>query len=273
MENQGYPDEATIRKYKLEAFFGFDPDVNLCYVAIGVLAILTLILTYQNYKAPRKYMYMYVLTGSGLAEIAGYIGRIVTINDPNLPNFIFMDVFLLLTPNALAFVEYKTVSKLMQKMNIEKAFKIPAKWVARVFVFSDVVSFVVQSCAAGYLTSGDADQEKVGKVVMLTGLAIQLFFFTGFLILMTHVFMKATGLRIVFLALYIQMACLYARGVYRVVEFASDHSAQVNQHEYFFYIFDSLMVGICFVTYIVFYFPKYLEKDFKVVHPTMEEEK
>eukprot|EP00835_Amoeboradix_gromovi_P003445 NODE_227_length_13866_cov_0.400305.p6 type:complete len:273 gc:universal NODE_227_length_13866_cov_0.400305:9922-10740(+) len=264
--------DEDIHKLKLERFFGFQPDLNLCYIAIAVLGLLTVVLTAQNIwmMGKKKYLYMYVLTGSGLAEIAGYVGRIVTINDPTLPNFIFMDVFLLLTPIALAYFEYKTVGKLMVKIKLEKAFGfIPAKWVSLLFVFSDFVSFVVQSAAAGYLTSGDENLEKIGKAIMLTGLGIQIVFFTFFFILMTHVFIKSKGMWVPFLSLYIQMGCLYTRGVYRIIEFASSHDSEVNQHEYYFYIFDSLMITICFVSYIVFYAPKFLNKEYKsVVYPS-----
>ena len=162
-------DEATLKKFILTKFFGYIPDINLCYISIGVLGLLTIILTIQNIMT-KKYWYMYVLSFSGVAEILGYVGRIVTINDPNLTNFIFMDVFLLLTPNLLAYVEYKTVSLLMKKINMSKAWGVlPAKWVSALFVTSDVVSFVVQSCAAGYLTSGNEDLIKTGKIIMLTG--------------------------------------------------------------------------------------------------------
>ena len=232
------------------------------------MGLLTIILTIQNIMT-KKYWYMYVLSFSGVAEILGYVGRIVTINDPNLTNFIFMDVFLLLTPNLLAYVEYKTVSLLMKKINMSKAWGVlPAKWVSALFVTSDVVSFVVQSCAAGYLTSGNEDLIKTGKIIMLTGLGIQIGFFTLFLVLCLHVFMKSYGLRVVFMAILFQMVCLYTRGVYRIIEFASEKDAFINQHEYFFYIFDTLLIALCFVSYIVFYFPKYLDKEIKpVVYP------
>eukprot|EP00834_Sanchytrium_tribonematis_P005135 NODE_291_length_10603_cov_1.029703.p6 type:complete len:279 gc:universal NODE_291_length_10603_cov_1.029703:9573-10409(+) len=261
--NQQIPDAATIKKYKQVGYFGYEPDVNLCYITIGIYSFLTILLAIQNYfhVKKKKYFYLMALTASGLAEIAGYVGRIYTIDDPNLPNFIVMDCFLLLTPNLLAFVEYKTVGKIMRKYGIDKAWNvIPAKSVSRLFVTSDVVSFCVQSTAAYFLTSGKEDDQPIGKVIMLTGLGIQIGFFTGFFVLMTYVFFKVNELRMAFLALFIQMGCLYVRGVYRIIEFANNNTAEINKHEYYFYYFDTLLIGICLVTYNVFYFARYLDK-------------
>ena len=205
---------------------------------------------------------MFVLSLSGVGEIVGYIGRIAMINNPSLDFYLLMEVLLVVTPNILAYVEYSTVGRIMKKIDITRAWGfIPSTWVSRIFVISDLLCITIQSTAAVYLSSGKDDQFDTGRNIMLVGLAIQITFFTGFIFLMTHVHSKSKGMSTAFMALYIQMGCLYARAIYRVLEAAEDLSADVNQNEYYFYIFDFLMVVICFVTYILFHFSYYLNGD------------
>eukprot|EP00835_Amoeboradix_gromovi_P001388 NODE_62_length_25126_cov_0.447277.p6 type:complete len:282 gc:universal NODE_62_length_25126_cov_0.447277:22690-21845(-) len=264
--------QAEIDRLNLIGWFGgYYPDLNLCYMAIGVFAFLTIAITIRNMRY--KYYYMYILSFCGVGEILGYVGRVLVIQNFSKQKFIFMDVFLILIPLFMAFVEYKTLGKLMELSNIKAAFNISHKYVQYVFFASDVISVAVQGTGAAFLLMGNTSDLQTGKYIMSTGVALQMAFFTAFLAMIVSVQLKDTKkFALAYANLYFQMICLYARFLFRFVEFFPTETAVVNNvvtNEFYFYIFDFGMVAACFVSYIVFYFPELFEKDSQT-HPVKE---
>jgi len=264
--------------------FGYQPNTDLCIAAIAVFGALSIGISIQNFRT--KAWYMFVVTITALTEVGGYVARYYMAEiKPDRNAFIAMDVLLILSPNALALVNYWTVGLIVQE--VSKAGKIQGalswvnpKTISGLFLTSDFIAFGIQGAAAGLLTSADADSHKTGQSVMLAGLAVQMAFFTlfSFITIYAHTtpsfhLKHNTTVRPAFIALYISIILLTLRSVYRFIEFA-DEDSYVARHEVFFYVFDALVVIGCMVTYIILPFGKYIHfetVDVKMVQSTSRE--
>eukprot|EP00834_Sanchytrium_tribonematis_P000820 NODE_16_length_49026_cov_1.035992.p15 type:complete len:274 gc:universal NODE_16_length_49026_cov_1.035992:13899-14720(+) len=254
-----YPSAEEIRQLKVHAFFNYDPDINLCYAAVPILALLTLAITFLNIRN-RKYGYMFALTMVGSAEIAGYSRRIVMIHDPSLDNMMIMQIFLMLAPNILVLVNFRVIVDVLKMINLKKW----AKGLSIAFIVYYIVSFGVQINGIVDFFSSDADVRAQGKTYVLAGTYIQSVFFVCIIVFITQVHRKARDSLPIFVALYFQFTFLFIRAIFRIVSFESDSSADVNRHEYFFVIFDTVIIMAMYVSYIALHYPRYLDKVQKV---------
>lgn len=105
-------------------------------------------------------------------------------------------------------------------------------WVTCLFISSDVFSLVVQSSGAGLMVSQSADSARLGKTIIIGGLALQLLFFFAFLLVTIHLHRTAyrgpagTPYAPVLRCLYACVALLTARNCYRVAEFQQARAGQ-----------------------------------------------
>jgi len=257
-----------------EIVFGYQPNKALCIAAIVIFAVLCIGITIQNTRT--KAWYMFVVTVTALTEIGGYIARYFMADiKPGRNAFIAMDVLLILSPNALALVNYWTVGLIVQRVanggKIEGALSwVNPKTISGLFLTSDFIAFAIQGAAAGLLTGTDPHNQKTGQSVMLAGLAVQMAFFTLFAFITIYVHSVPSfnlrhnkHVRPAFYALYITIILLTLRSIYRFMEFA-DQGGYVARHEVFFYVFDTLVVIGGMTTYIILPFGKYLNFDIEV---------
>ena len=162
--------------------------------------------------------------------------------------------------------------------------------IARVFFASDVVGFLLQLAGGGLEASGGSTAT-FGDRLLLVGLLIPLLFFALFTCLTIYVCrsplydrlagnttlptqqvvvvtesapsradhgQRATyepsGMRKVFFALFLTIALLFTRNIYRVVNSAEGYQGYLNTHEVYFYVFDTLVIFLAFVVYTVWHF-------------------
>ncbi|GAB5593895.1 hypothetical protein Unana1_08795 [Umbelopsis nana] len=134
------------------------------------------------------------------------------------------------------------------------------------FLYLDILAFFTQAAGSGMLVI--QSMANTGNKIAIAGMAISV---ANFVIFAGAIFYihQATrrespeyynaNLRPVFLALYINIICLIIRSIYRLVEFADGFFGYVNTHEVFFLVFDTLLILICVVTWIIFPAGKYLQ--------------
>ncbi|KAI8992074.1 RTA1 like protein-domain-containing protein [Mycotypha africana] len=252
-------------------YFHYMPNLPLAIVALVVYAFFSVFLFIRISRSKSR-QFLYVLPWTALFEALGYLLRILCrVQGSTLPNYVVMMMCLLLSPNALAMVNYKAVGEIIRLSNVPTdRFYFQPKFVTWFFFSSDIFSFLLQGSGGGLQASGDMKKADIGKMIALVGLAIQLFFFACFALITIYVHRSSkyqytvieetNAKNKMIYCLYITIAFLYIRSVYRVVEFGSGWDGAIASAEWAFYVFDTLAIAISFICYCTLFMGNYLPK-------------
>ncbi|KAK7937201.1 RTA1 like protein [Apiospora aurea] len=192
-----------------------------------------------------------------LFETLGYMGRAMSSSE-SFPDFtkgpyIIQSVLLLLGPTLFAASIYMILDRLVRLLDADAYSLIPPRWLTKVFVLGDVLSFFAQGGGGGMLTTARTqDDVKRGENMILGGLGIQILFFGGFC-LVTALFhlcirreptsksyaVTAPWTLLVYV-LYAASLLIMVRSLYRVAEYAQGQGGALQGHEYWLYILDSV---------------------------------
>jgi hypothetical protein len=86
----------------------------------------------------------------GEVEIIGYIGRAISADDIwALGPYIVQSILLLVAPALFAASIYIILGKIIRFVGGERYSVIPLKWLTKIFVLGDVVSFLTQMAGIG----------------------------------------------------------------------------------------------------------------------------
>lgn len=238
--------------------------------------------------------FMYIVVGTAIAEGVGFAIRLSVIDQYSLGKYMMMTLFILLSPNALALVNYLVLGRVISVQSTlpvdpsEKHWRIPyltdsngqiiGARVAKFFFLSDILSFILQGSGGGQMGSGNPDMMKMGEDLMMIGLAVQLAFFAAYSLLTIRVYQThkkslsrqsttilpnqteydLSLMNRVFVALACTIVLLTVRNVYRFVEFAQGFDGYLASHEVYFYTLDALLMFGCFIVYAALHFGMYL---------------
>ncbi|KAJ1828776.1 hypothetical protein LPJ56_000897 [Coemansia sp. RSA 2599] len=255
--------------YKLDErikYFSYMPANVYPQVSLGVYFVVGVVLTYQSIRSKAQ-GWVYILAGTAFAECLGYIFRTVCVYDTTFAMYVLMTLFLLLPPNALALVNYKTTGKIMEDSALAKPSKfwLRPKFVNWFYFASDIFSIAMQGAGGGMMVTEKGREP--GKKIVLIGLAVQLFFFACYLATTFYVWRKpeyvvnqgpsdkspAAAKRKVMVAVALTTIMLYLRSIYRIAEFADGYKGKIYSAEWAFYVFDTLFIFIAFLVYIVLF--------------------
>ena len=233
----------------------------------------------------------WILVVTSLAEAVGYALRAVISQHPALIPFVVSELPILLAPNALALLNYKVLGQLIQVMSppagaemqppscrlpflMDERGLIRGRRVAWIFFISDVIGFLVQGAGGGEEASTDPGTQRLGNHVVLGGLAFQVVFFFLFAVLAVYVYysplynrpqqqcelkdrqqaLEPEQLRRVFSGLFVTIALILVRNVYRLVEFGVAVGSYIPSHEWLFYMFDTLVMFTALLVYTRWHF-------------------
>ena len=151
----------------------------------------------------------------------------------------------------------------------ERRSLISAKWLMKVFILGDVLSFLMQSSGTSLYVnlsllslsanahSGGGimvESMQMGENIIIGGLVLQVIFFGLFVIVALCFHYKLScvpteRIRSSYLpwkrhlaALYISSGLILVRSIFRVVEYAQGNAGYLLKHEYFLYVFDSTLI-------------------------------
>ncbi|KAL4898702.1 RTA1 like protein-domain-containing protein [Aspergillus ambiguus] len=253
--------------YKLYRYVPSIPAGAIMAVVFGLLAIAYL------YRIIRHRTYYFLPFFVGLLfEAAGYIARIFSHFDINaLGPYIVQTMLILVAPPLFAASIYMTLGRLVVALGEEPASLVPVRWMTKVFVVGDIISFLLQCGGGGYMAAGTLDAMKNGEHIVIAGLAIQLLWF-GFFVVVASVFhwrvaqrpkeMSPKELRShssrfswssLMWALYIACTLILVRSIFRVVEFVQGNAGFIMRHEYLLYIFDALLMALTGIALFVIF--------------------
>jgi RTA1 like protein len=121
---------------------------SLLFLATTVLQLYQLIKTKTWYFIP---IFIGGVCNSRVAranrkvEVVGYIGRIMShFNDKDLGPFVMQSLLLLVAPALFAGSIYMVLGRLMRYVNAEHYSLVRVKWVTKLFVCGDILSFTIQ---------------------------------------------------------------------------------------------------------------------------------
>lgn len=118
-----------------------------------------------------------------LVEVLGFVGRILSTNDLwALGPFIMQSLLLLVAPALFAASIYIILGRIILLTDGEKHAIIRHKWLTKLFVTGDVLSFLVQAGGGGIQSAGSLELLHVGEKIIIVGLFIQLVFFGIFIV-------------------------------------------------------------------------------------------
>ncbi|KAE8391655.1 RTA1 like protein-domain-containing protein [Aspergillus alliaceus] len=141
------------------AFYHYDPSMGGAIVFILLFISTTGYHIFQMFKSRTWFLIPFVIG----VEIIGYIGRAMSSNQsPNwtLGPYIVQTLFLLLAPALLAASIYMFLGRIILVLQAESHALLKRKWLTKIFVTGDVLSFLLQGADGGIQSSGNLDSIK-----------------------------------------------------------------------------------------------------------------
>ncbi|KGO75493.1 RTA-like protein [Penicillium italicum] len=245
--------------------YDYIPSIPAATIFIVLFGILTLLHCWRMFRG-RTWFFIAFIFG-GIFEIVGYTGRIVS--SKQYPNYTtaplaIQAVFILVAPSLLAASIYMELGRIMIITGGEHLSPIRRSWLTKIFVVGDVVSFLVQAGGAGMLVKVST-AEKGGNVIKV-GLIIQIIFFGVFIItsIIFHVKLEKNGSRVLQqqdvpwkkhqTVLYFGSLLIFARSIFRYIEYNQGSGGELLQKEFWSYVFDAALMVLVMTA-------------FNVVHP------
>jgi hypothetical protein len=180
-----------------------------------------------------------------------------------LSNFIMQYLLLLVAPALFAASIYIILGRIIILVDGERYALIRQKWLTKIFVCGDIISFLVQGGGGGIMGSGTEKGMKVGEKLVLVGLFLQLFFFAIFVAVAgtfhyrlqhdrpfkkfasaapTGVDVHALPWKRHLMALYVASGLILVRSTFRVVEYLMGNAGFLLRKEVFLYVFDAVLM-------------------------------
>ncbi|KAK6987677.1 RTA1 like protein-domain-containing protein [Favolaschia claudopus] len=218
---------------------------------------------------------------------AGFAVRILVHSSPtSLGLNIATTLLILLSPCLFLAIDYVILGRLTSVFGPEvskQCMLIAPTRIAKIFVWSDVGTFLIQAIGGSMTTSSNIDTIHLGNKIVLVGLALQLVSF-GLFTTLIIVFgfrvrsrfpqvWNATGSEgfspfasspvgdwhILYYTLCLSCVAILIRSIYRLTEFIQGYTGYISRHEAFFYLFDALPLWIAMTLYCVVWPPRFLK--------------
>ncbi|OGE50106.1 hypothetical protein PENARI_c018G03574 [Penicillium arizonense] len=235
-------------------FYYYTPSSPGAGIFVGLLGVSTLLHFYQLVRTRSWFMIPFLI--GGILETIGYVGRLLSsIEAPDYTKgpYIMQSALILIAPAFLAASIYMTLGRIIFMLNGEKFSLIRLKWLTKIFVTGDVLSFLMQASGAGIMVK-DTTNPSTGERIIIGGLLVQIIFFGFFmitaLVFQSRIMSNPTGMsnelsnlwRRHLTALYITSVLILVRSIVRVVEYIQGYDGYLMKQEVFIYVFDGLLM-------------------------------
>ncbi|KAG0647859.1 rtm1 [Hyphodiscus hymeniophilus] len=238
-------------------YYHYNPSLAAAAIFTVLFSLTSLLHLYQLIRA-RTWYFIPLVVGA-IFEVIGYIARIISSNQsPNwtLGPFIIQSITLLVAPALFAASIYMVLGRIIVAIDGEKFSLIRKKWLTKIFVTSDVFSFLVLSSGAGILSGKNGNNQSLGQDIILAGLVIQIIGFGIFvfvaLLFHKRMFKNPTPVSLQsdmpwekhLYTLYFVSLLIMVRSLIRVIEYIQGNDGYILGHEVFLYIFDGTLMFI-----------------------------
>ncbi|KAI0763256.1 RTA1 like protein-domain-containing protein [Irpex lacteus] len=266
-----------------------DPHNPLGYITNNVLTTIGLVLTVlvaitQTWLIIKtKAKYMLVLVIAECCYAIGIAARYGLHYQPDSKNIYIIEyLFITLSPCGFVAAEYVILGRLVHWVKGDRYLLIRPSWVTKVFVASDVITFLIQAFGGTIIVSHQTDIDKIhlGEHLALLGLILQLVSFVFFTFMFLHFVYKIHkhepqtwgmdrlyGLtwyndwRAFVLAVGLSCVGVLVRSVYRTIEFAAGSTGPLTTTEIYFWVLDFIPLIIAVGLYIPFWPGRFIGRD------------
>lgn len=157
------------------------------------------------------------------------------------------------------------LGRLIRAVGAEHHSLIPVRWVTRIFVTGDVISFSLQAGGGGVQAAGTLEMFDIGEKIILAGLWAQIVIFGFFVVtsvlfhsrlVRSPTFLSERGdvaWRRHFAMLYAASGLILVRSIFRVVEYIQGNSGYLISHEIFLYVFDTILMAAVMALFAIWY--------------------
>lgn len=252
---------------------GYVPNLVVAIVALALFGALAVV--YWIRFARQGMRYMLPITIGTTCMAVGYGIRIGSHFSPHsLGIYIGSTLFILLSPCAFLAQNYMLLPRLAEHLGAVDCLFLPPRLIARIFVWSDVITFWIQAGGGGLSASKDANMSNIGTKIAMVGIILQLISFALFTLLTITFWIKTKSRPLVleiskgeswrtnWRALYAQLAwsCVgfLIRNGYRVAEYALGWDGVLQSTEVYFYCLDALPLFFAIAPWTVIWAPLYL---------------
>ncbi|KAL2126588.1 hypothetical protein VTI74DRAFT_574 [Chaetomium olivicolor] len=241
--------------------YHYDPTKAGAVIILLLFLGTTILHFWQLFRA--RCWFMLPLAIGGIFEIIGYGARCKSgTESPNwtLGPYIVQAILLLVAPSLFAATIYMQLGRIITLLQGESRALIRKKWLTKIFVTGDVLSFVLQGGGGGYQAAGSLDALNNGAKVIIVGLFVQLIFF-GFFIVVAVAFDRSISRnptwqsqthslwRRHMWALYLGSGLVMIRSVFRAVEYLQGFDGYLLSHEAYLYVFDAVLMVLVMVLF------------------------
>ncbi|KAJ6559245.1 RTA1 like protein-domain-containing protein [Mycena vulgaris] len=259
---------------------GYIPKKVPAFIALALFGISAVINWIQFFTITPRRPFMLSLTLGMTAMATGFVLRVLYSNPPfTIGKYIAMDMFILLSPCAFLATDYMLLARLAATFDAEvsdRCLLIRSSRIVKLFVWSDVTTFFLQSSGGGLTATRNVNLTNLGNKIVMIGLVLQavsFLLYTCVLVVFGRRVWKQfpaawrsqnprpftvlsrqpiDDWRILFYVMCVTCVGILVRSAFRIVEFAGGYSGTIAVHEGYFYCFDSLplwtaMTLFCFV--------------------------
>jgi hypothetical protein len=227
-----------------------------------------------NVQLPFKYKtwtYATIISLGALAEVIGYVGRIIMHSNPwSSAGFEMQICCLILAPSFFAAALYLTLKDIVRAIGPQFSV-IKPKLYPWIFISCDLISLILQAAGGGTAASANTtSMSDTGGHIMLAGIVFQVATFT-FLYILALIFARNLrankhtmtssqlavlhdrNFKIFAWGVFIASVGIYIRCIYRIAELAGGWKNKIMQDEVSFYVLDGAMVCVAVIALTVAY--------------------
>ncbi|KAJ7212163.1 RTA1 like protein-domain-containing protein [Mycena pura] len=254
---------------------GFIPKKTPAFIAIILYGASAIVHWTQFFLVTPRRPFILTLTLGMTAMATGFILRVIFSDDPtSLGKYIAMDL-----PCLFLATDYMTFSRLVATFDTEvsdRCLLIRTSRIVKIFVWSDVSTFLLQSTGGALTSSHNVSSANLGNKIAMIGLILQAASFLLFTVILVVFRFRVLNhfpkvwrpnntlghrpfklfstepiddRRIVFYVTGATCVGILVRSVFRVAEFAGGYTGTIATHEGYFYLFDALPLWISMTLY------------------------
>ncbi|KAF8529138.1 RTA1-domain-containing protein [Hysterangium stoloniferum] len=259
----------------------YTPNNALTAVAVALYLLTAVVMTYFMYRRGARFMAAMVIGAYTMS--LGLSMRFGLHSQPESKGIYILEYLLVvLSPCAFIASDYVLLGRLSQSLGMGEHLLISPNRITRVFIASDVATFLIQAAGASISisgsTSGDLKRLQAGSHIFLAGLALQaasfIVFMAIFLLFLYRVRKCAPQVwnpspsppwwkhwRMLSVALGISCVGILIRSAYRTIELSEGFEGRLGTSEGFFYGLDTLPLFLAIVVYVPFWPSGYIKSN------------
>ncbi|KAG4254670.1 hypothetical protein BFJ72_g15155 [Fusarium proliferatum] len=252
--------------------YRYTPSLPGAIVATVIFGILSCLHIWRLSRA--RAWYFIPFTVGGAFETIGYAARNLSHNNKeSVPAYSVQAILILVAPALFAASIYMILGRIIISLRAQHLSLIPVRWLTKLFVCGDVVSFSLQAAGGGIQASGTIKAYNLGKKIIIVGLFIQIVVF-GFFVVTSMLFHqrckknptlavreRAFPWKLDIAVLYTVSVIILVRSIFRVIEYLQGNDGYLISHEIFLYVFDAILMAIVMVIFLIWYVDHLRYKD------------